>query len=176
MSLINNILSGARGHVVGRFFTSEFQNPTELGAAGVVRIRFGPGGTTTDGAVTVAADGLITQNLGRPFEFRIALSVGRDDPAGVSRVMIRQMVALDGIEANAVQIGETQAIEIDTANTNWIERVEAIYQFPAGALTWLELARDEDGNDSGGLITNPPTGTLLDWDDGFTAGLIIRTV
>ena len=175
MSLLSNILSGAGGATVGEFRTSDAQNPTELGDAGKIRVHFGDGGITTDQAVSVDSDGLVHQLIGRVYVMSLHLSFGRAGPAGVSRLMGRGMVALDGIVENAIQSGPTLSLEVDTANQIWEERINFRTSFPGGAIFWFEIARDEVGTDAGGLITNQPSGTLSGWNIAETASLVIRT-
>jgi hypothetical protein len=117
VSLLDDILSGAGGAEVGFFSTADAQIPSGLGDAGKIRIHFGAGGITSDGAIEVHPDGTIEQLIGRVYDMTLQFSMGRTGSAGgVSRMMGRAMCAMDGVEANAIQLGSTLSLEIDNAN------------------------------------------------------------
>lgn len=167
----NEFLVGERE--VGRFSTSDTQNPTGLGDANKIRVNYGPGGNTTGNEFTVAADGLITTNIG-DVQYRIDLNLrlGRLGAGGVSEILGRLMYAADGIEGNAVQSGSTFAVEIDNANAIFPERFDLAFTPATGSVFWVELARNNGSNDSGGLLTFTPAGDLSGWTIPTTAQII----
>lgn len=157
---------------IGSFSTTATQNPTGQGAAGVIKVNFGAGGTTSGGELTLAATGIITTNIELPEYFiEITARIGRETAAGIAIMHGRLMYAADGIEGNAVQVGSTSTTEMDDANTIWRERFELRFSPAVGSIFWLEFARDESGNDSGGILTQQPTGTLAGWNESNSASI-----
>lgn len=157
---------------LGSFSTTATQNPTGQGAAGVIKVNFGAGGSTSGGELTVAPTGIVTTNIEMPEYFiEITTRIGRETAAGVAILHGRLMYAADGIEANAVQVGSTSTTEMDDTNTIWRERFEIRFSPAAGSIFWVEFGRDESGNDSGGILTQQPTGTLAGWNESDSAAI-----
>lgn len=160
---------------IGTFETSATQNPTSRGDSGKIRVNFGAGGNTTGNEFTIAADGTITTNTGgEQYQFELMFRVGRTGAAGVSILVGRFMYASDGIEANAIQVGPTSVFELDNANAIFPESVVRHVAPATGSKIWFDIARDEDGNNSGGLLTVQPTGTLSGWNASNSASLQIE--
>lgn len=154
---------------LGSFATTATQNPTGTGSSGVIRINFGTGGTIGN-AVTVAPDGTFTiGSATEQLRMEFVIRIGRTGGAGVAILHGRAMYAEDGIEANAVQLGDTLTIELDDADTIWREYIPLTLDPVDGAKLWFEIARDESGNNSGGLLTEQPSGTLSGWNQSDTA-------
>ena len=171
------ILPDARVELVelGEFKTSIAQTPSGLGDAGKIRINFGTGGSTSGGEVTVAADGLITfATSDIQYRFDTLFAINRTSEPLEARLVGRMMFAADGIEANAVQLGDTFAVEVADANSTWREEMKIEIKAVAGAILWFNLARDESGIDEGGLEVYQPSGTLSGWDTAPTARLRIN--
>jgi len=163
---------------IGSFETMAVQGPTGLGAAGVITINYGAGGSTTGGEFDVSAAGVITTNpasLDIEYRFIVGLRIGRTGGGGISIPLLRFMYAPDGIIGNAVQVGGTFSVEIDDPDTTWREVFDLNFAPVDGSVIFIEMARDEAGNNSGQLQAQQPTGTLSGWNDVATARLqIIR--
>jgi hypothetical protein len=171
-------ISGLTGNVqlvtFGQFDSFVPQNPTGLGAAGVVKMTFGPGGNTTGGEFTIAPSGIITTLKGGvQYRFDLVLRLGRTGAAGISEVMGRLMYAEDGIEANGIQIGGSFSVEIDDPDTIWREEFNINISPETGSLIWFEMARNNGSNNSGGLLTYDFVGDLASWNPTPTASLTI---
>lgn len=161
---------------IGLFATTVDQIPAGTGDANKIRINFGAGGNTVGNEFTVAPDGTITCNANSiQYQFELTARIGRFGGGGVAVFMGRFMYAADGIEANAVQIGDTFVVEIDNANTIWRENFIINFSPEIGSVCWFEVARDESGNNSGQILTVQPTGTLAaaGWGASNTAILEI---
>lgn len=157
---------------LGIFATAATQTPTGLGDAGKIRVNFGPGGDTVDGEFTVAPDGLVTCNKNSiQYDFRLSFRVARNGGAGVSEIIGRFMYAADGVEANAIQVGDTFAVKIDDDDTVWRESFELRFSPAAGSVIWFEVARNPGSNNSGQLETVQPGGDLSGWRQSNTASI-----
>lgn len=162
---------------IGQFSTSTTQNPTGLGESGKVRVNFGTGGSTSGSELTVAADGTITCNTDNiQYLIEITVRVGRTGASGVSILHGRLMYAADGIEANAVQVSSTSTTELDDGDTIWREMFELSLEPANGSKFWIEFARDESGNNSGGILTQQPTATLAGWNPSNSASITFNRV
>ncbi len=162
---------------IGQFSTSVTQNPTARGDAGKIRVNFGAGGSTTGNELTVARDGTITSNVGDvQYLVEITIRVGRTGFSGVSILHGRLMYAADGVEANAVQVSSTSTTELDDSDTIWRERFELALEPASGSKFWIEFARDESGNNSGGILTQQPTATLSGWNASNSASITFYKV
>jgi hypothetical protein len=157
---------------LGVFATSETQTPTGLGDAGKIRVNFGPGGSTVGGEFSIAADGLITCNKDSiQYDFGLSFRIARNGGAGESEIMGRFMYAPDGVEANAVQTGDTFSVKLDDDDTVWRESFELRFSPLAGSLIWFEVARNPGSNNSGQLETVQPAGDLSGWAASNTASI-----
>lgn len=157
---------------LGIFATAATQTPTGLGDAGKIRVNFGPGGDTVDGEFTVAPDGLVTCNKNSiQYDFGLSFRVARNGGAGESEIMGRFMYAADGVEANAIQVGDTFAVKIDDDDTVWRESFELRFSPAVGSVIWFEIARNPGSNNSGQLETVQPGGDLSGWNQSNTASI-----
>lgn len=162
---------------IGQFSTSATQNPTGTGDSGKIRVSFGTGGSTSGNELTVAADGTVTCNTDNiQYLIEITVRVGRTGASGVSILHGRLMYAADGVEANAVQVSSTSTTEVDDGNTIWRERFELSLEPASGSKFWIEFARDESGNNSGGILTQQPTATLAGWNASNSASITFYRV
>lgn len=155
---------------IGEFRTSTTQNPTGLGDTGKIKVNFGIGGDTQSHEFSVSSGGVVTCNTDNiQYDIDLTLRIGRTGAAGVSILLGRLMYADDGIEANAVQVNSTSVTEIDDQDTIWREEFKFRLEPSSGAIFWIEIARDEAGNNSGGILTVQPTATLASWNPSDSA-------
>ena len=165
---IRNLLAGGSTSLsveytnIVTFASTATQSPTGLGSAGKVQVSFGAGGTTSGGEFTIDPDGTINTNLnGIQYTFDIVIRPARLGASGISIVMARFLYSADGTRTDTVQVGDTFSVEIDNANTIWRESFNGTFSPAVGSQLWLEVARDEAGDDSGELRADQPTGTLV---------------
>ena len=162
---------------IGSFETTTTQNPTGQGDAGKITINYGAGGSTSGGEFTVNANGVTDVNApaaGIQYNYMVGLRIGRTGAPGVAVPLLRFMYAADGIIGNAVQVGGSYSVEIDDGNTIWREAFDLDFTPAVGSLFFVEMARDESGNNSGGLIARQPTGTIASWNPVSVARISIR--
>ena len=120
------------------------QNPTGLGIANSLKVSFGDAeGVITD-PVMIDVDGKITFNDGGLVRVTTLLQFGREGASGVSDLFFRYLV-------NGAQLG--RSINQHLANSNSLGYFEITNWFnaPAGVTLELEIMRDLNGNNSGGL-------------------------
>ena len=162
---------------IGEFIETADQDPNGLGSAGILGVSFGAGGDTTNSEFTVSSAGVITCNAAganSQYHFNGTFYIGRSGAAGVSVLHLRMMYAADGVPGNAAQLGSTYTTLMDDPDYIFREQLNHIFAMPQGAIFWVEIARDESGNNSGGLTNQPPTATLAGWNSTFTARLRIN--
>jgi hypothetical protein len=152
--------SGSTGHVdlinLGQFDSFDAQNPTGLGAPGIIKMTFGAGGNTSGDEFTIAPTGVITTNKGDlQYTLDLTVRIGRLGAAGNSEIVGRLMYAADGIEGNAVQFGGSFSVLVDDPDTIWREEFNLKLRPATGSILWFEIARNNGSNNSGGLLTTP---------------------
>ncbi|AUR89678.1 hypothetical protein NVP1131O_09 [Vibrio phage 1.131.O._10N.222.49.A8] len=163
---------------IGSFGSASLQQPTGLGATGKIQVSFGAGGNTSGNEFQIDPDGTInTLSNGIQYTFDITIRPARTGASGVSVIMARFMYSADGTRTDSVQLGSTFSVEIDNAKTIWRESFTGTFSPAIGSELWLEIARDEGGDNSGDLRAEQPSGTLLadtpPWGDVNTARLTI---
>lgn len=176
VNVFSEVAEDTQKELVAFFTTVSAQNPTGLGDANKIKINFGAGGVSDNGEFNVGADGVVETLLNSTqYTIQLTMRISRTGGAGVAIVMARLMYAEDGIEGNAVQSGGTFGVKIDDADTIWREVVTFDFIPAVGSKFWFELARDDAGNNSGGLLSAQPTGTLLSagWNPVASATLEI---
>jgi hypothetical protein len=162
---------------LGQFNSFVTQNPTGLGAAGIVKITYGAGGDTAGNEFSVAPTGIVTCNKGGiEYQFDLTIRIGRLGAAGNSEIMGRLMYAADGIEGNAIQFGGSFSVLVDDPDTIWREEFNLNFRPDTGSLLWFEIARNNGSNNSGGLLTYAFVGDLASWNRTPTASLSIGRV
>jgi hypothetical protein len=170
--------SGSTGHVdlinLGQFDSFDAQNPTGLGAPGIIKMTFGAGGNTTGDEFTIAPTGVITTNKGDvQYTLDLTVRIGRLGAAGNSEIVGRLMYAADGIEGNAIQFGGSFSVLVDDPDTIWREEFNLKLRPATGSILWFEIARNNGSNNSGGLLTYDLLGDLSSWNPTPTASLTI---
>jgi len=161
---------------IGDFSTIATQEPTGTGDAGKIIVNYGVGGSTSGGEFSVDGAGITTTNapaLDIEYNFRVDLRLGRASSPQVAIPLARFMYASDGIQGNAVQVGGTFGVEIDDQDTIWRESFDLDFVPAIGSIFFIELARDESGNNSSGLLSVQPSGTLSGWNPVPTARMRI---
>jgi len=178
-----NQVSGFIGHVeyvdLGSFISEVQQSPAGLGLSNAIVVTYGAGGTTSDGGYTVLPvgdpnEGKIICNKGEAQrEFGLTVRVGRQGAGGESEVVAWLMYAEDGIIANAVQIGSTFTEVVDNARIFSPVNFKSQLRPATGSILWVQLARNNGANDSGGLYTLELLGDLATLNPSPSATLSI---
>ena len=136
------------------------QDPVGLGTP--MRVSFGP--AQSNAFFDLAADGTLTVNTADEYTFRTKLTVGREGAGGESQLYVRVML-------NGVQAGVSNHAIIDSARLEFPLVLEGVLAVDVGDVLWVELARDLDGADSGGLRAGNPD--LVGWAASPSARLTI---
>ncbi len=121
------------------------QDPPGLGVA--QQITFGPPTVTAQFGVDAA--GAITCLVTDEYTFRLRLSVGRESNPGEAQLYFRALV-------NGTPIGYSAAAIIDNQRTEIPITFEGVANMTAGDVLTIEMIRDTDGNNSGGLRAGVP--------------------
>ncbi|WPH64805.1 hypothetical protein [Vibrio phage vB_VpaP_SJSY21] len=160
---------------VGYFSTTSTQEPSGLGASNSLVLSFGPGGITSDGEFLVGSDGIIERLSGDDqIDMEIILRFTRDTNAGEARMVARLMHAPDGV--NFVQLKDTFGAILDSSENLGRETFSLKLNLAEGSKTYVEIARDPAGRDTGGIGTFELTGDLATWAPVPSASLdILKT-
>lgn len=126
------------------------QVPSGLDTA--LQVKFGPATGTSADPVVLAADGVITFNVGGTYLFNGFGNFERQGSSGgVSVTAFRALL-------NGVQVSPTKAVELDTPGFIVPYELTIPITVEAGdELTW-EIMRDSSGVDQGGLYTHTMLG------------------
>lgn len=162
----------AKYRTIANFSSTSTQNPTGTGDSGKIKMTFGGGGSSPDGELTTAASGITTFHKGFiQYSFRLVMRIGRAGATGESIVVTRFMYASDGVEANAVQVGPSSVTMLDNQRAIWPEIFTFNFEPAEGSIMWIEIARDEAGDNSGGLLTEQPSGSMASWASSHSASI-----
>lgn len=166
-----------RYRAIANFESQLTQEPTGLGDSNKIKLTFGGGGTSTDGLLTMASTGITTFHKGGfQYAIRLAVRLGRSNATGESIIGIRFMYAADGVEGNAVQIGPTLITMIDNQKSIWPEIFYFNFDPAEGSILWAEIGRDESGDNSGGVLTVQPTGSMSSWEESNSCSVYFEAL
>lgn len=162
--------SRTRGISIERIFdgvsVASVQNPTGTGIANAIQVEFGPAQNTVTDSVQLLVDGTVRINQSGTYRFKIALQFGRSGQVGSSILLFRVT------DAAGNQLGRSISALIDDADTDRYLENDTWLTVPAPVDLKFEIMRDNNGNDSGGLIATVPdpegAGT---WNDAPTAAM-----
>lgn len=139
------------------------QDPAGLGTP--MQVVFEEGVSTPQ--FQINPDGSVLCLITDEYEVTALFSVGRSGAAGVSQIYIRALI--DG-----VQEGFSRHTIMDTDDFEISLNFARTLEVTAGQVVTFEVARDTDGNNSGGLRAGVPD---IAWNPSPSAHLIInRTV
>lgn len=126
-----------------------------------IQVSFGAAQNGLADPVMVDSLGTVTFNETGLYTVTLRLSVGRLTGAGTAKVLARGLF-------NDVQIGTISHTFIDSVDIEFpVFLTQDFLITAAGATLKWELARDSDGNNSGGLLPFSPT--TLPWGDSPSA-------
>lgn len=122
-------------------------------------VTFGAGGTTADGSVTVASDGVVTINTAGYFSIKQRFRAGRTGASGVSQVFFWAEISTDGGSSWAVT-GNSVDIPLSDSNDTIVFFDLSFLSLPAGVKVRNRFARSSTGNNSGDLRAASPSAAL----------------
>lgn len=143
---------------------SDFTMQIPTGTDTPLQITFGGAQNSTDGEVSLAADGALTANINKNFLISIALQYGRNNAGMASWLFFRVLV--DGVAAP-----DPAFAKLDNSNAAFPVQFRGRVALNAGEVFTVEMIRDSQGFDDGELITETPT--LVDWDQSPSAKLTV---
>jgi len=121
------------------------QDPPGLGTP--LQVIFG--GVDASDQWSVDATGAFTCIIAGQYDIRMKLSIGREGSPGVSQIYARVLL-------NGVPEGSTSHTIVDNGRSEWPSILEFSRTFDAGDVVTVEIVRDTDGHDSGGLRAGVP--------------------
>jgi hypothetical protein len=154
------------------------QDPTGLGLSNAIQVVFGAAATATNGCAKVYANGdieILDNTL--PCDLVVTVRAGRVGSAQVSKLIGWMEVATDGVTFVQPSTSDSAAIEFDSADvaSREVFMITIDPALPNGTKLRLLFARDESGNNSGGLISFSPTATLSGLNANPSAQLVIKS-
>ena len=158
------LVGGAVGEVL-RSASITAQNPTGLGVP--LQIVFGAASGSGSTPVQISAAGLVTFNQAGKYAVRIKFQVGRIGGAGVAIVLTRMI-------KNGAPLGSPDVSYINSSDSISVKESRVALDVLAGDTVIFQVARDPSGNNSGGLTTFTPTGSLSSWGTTASALLVIE--
>lgn len=140
--MIERILEGVSLAVV--------QNPVGLGIANSIKVEFGAAQGSLSDPVMLDVNGKVTFNESGLVRVTALLQFGRDGASGTSDLYFRYLV-------NGVQLGRSINQHLGNSDDLGYFEITNWFNAPATATLELEVMRDLDGNNSGGLSQHIPT-------------------
>jgi len=141
------------------------QNP--IGTDNPLQIEFGTAVNGPTDPVQMDATGLVTFNETDEYAISFFFEYGRLGAGQVSWLFWR-------IKVNGVQSGNSVFAKLDGANDDVPVQFEIARVFNEDDFFTVELMRDSQGNNTGGLLSETPT--PIDWNRAPSANIVIRRV
>jgi hypothetical protein len=135
------------------------QDPVGLGTALQVTL----GAPQSTPFFSVDANGLITCLQGDEYTFDLNFGIGREGAAGESQIYIRTLV-------NGVQSGNSAVAIVDNARIEIPISFHGVLTLNTSDVLTIEIARDTDGDNSGGLRAGLPD---IGWNPAPSAQVVI---
>ena len=162
-----------KSQVIANFQDATKQEPTGLGIDGMVTVKFGPAMSSNDNELSIDENGIITFDVDDNFNFYFTTHASRSGNGPEAILLVRLMYAADGIVENAVQISNTGIMGLIDKKVHGKQNYHLDLDVVAGSKMWVEMARDEAGDDDGYIDTLQPSGTLASWNQTTSAVCII---
>jgi hypothetical protein len=146
--------------VESALYTASFidQDPPGLGVAQQITL----GAPDTTAYFSVDAAGAITCLQTDEYGVHLRFGIGREGAAGESQIYLRLLV-------NGVQFGNSAVAIIDNARIEIPAIFEGTLNLTANDVVTLEMIRDTDGDNSGGLRAGSPD--VVGWNPSPSASL-----
>lgn len=126
------------------------QEPTGKGIANAINVEFGAAQGTASDPVQLDVNGKATFNEGGLYRIKVVFQFGRTGGAQIAEVLFRFLV-------NDVQLGRTVGVKLGNADDLRYIDIDNWFNVPEGATLDVQVMRDNNGNDSGGLFQTLPT-------------------
>lgn len=146
---------------------SSFNNQNPVGTDNPLQIEFGPAVNNLTDPVQMDANGLVTINQTDEYAVSFFFEYGRSGSGNVSWLFWR-------LKVNGVQSGNSVFAKLDGSNDDVPVQFEIARKFNEDDFFTVELMRDSQGNNSGGLLSETPT--PIDWNPAPSANIVIRRV
>lgn len=122
-------------------------------------VKFGAGGTTSDGSLSVDSDGIITILKDKYLSIKQRFRAGRSGASGTSDLFFWAEISLDGGLSWSV-IGNSVDIALENSSDTTVFFDLANIRLPAGVKLRNRFARSGDSDDSGDLRPLLPSTAL----------------
>lgn len=139
------------------------QNPAGLDMP--LQIEFGAAVNGPTDPAQMDANGLVTINQTDEYDISFFFEYGRVGMGSVAWLFWR-------LKVNGTQSGNAVFAKLDGANDDIPVQFEISRSFNAGDIFTVELIRDSQGDNSGGLLSETPTPG--DWNAAPSANLVVR--
>lgn len=136
-----------------KLFKQGYQTPPQT-------VKFGAGGITSDGNLSVDSSGEITILTEKHTSIKQRFRAGRTGASGVSDVFFWAEISTDGGN-NWDVLGNSVDITLSSSNDVTVFFDIANLKLPAGIMLRNRFARSSDGDDSGDLRPATPSATLV---------------
>lgn len=141
------------------YVSSIVQNPSSLDVP--VQVSYGTGATSTNGIISVDAQGTITCLKSGPLFFKTRHRVGRSGASGISHVFQWIETSLNG-GTTWIKIGNSISVSLDNSNDVAFFFDSTPFFMQAGQKLRSMIARSSlGGSNSGGLLPEQPSAALL---------------
>jgi hypothetical protein len=165
VSAASSVSGGANGSQLRTDIVLETSNytdqiPTGLGVP--LQVIFGSPDTTTWWSVDAA--GAMTCLVTGTYTLRLKTQAGRRDVAGVAQIYTRVLI-------NGSQVGDSSHVIMSSDDFEIPQFYNSTLTFTAGDILTVEIVRDTDGVDSGGLYAGNPD--VVGWNPSPSAKIEI---
>lgn len=146
--------------------TALSQEPTGLGDANKIPVEFGAAQLTISDPVMLSSSGVLTFNQTGLYWLKPEMIVGRTGGSGESNILFRALV--NGAQTSIPTQGfliDNQRIKFTYSEVTWVY----IPDGGEGTTMQVEMCRDPNGNNSGGLFQDEVTAT--GWNQSSCATL-----
>lgn len=138
------------------------QQPTAENTS--IQVEFGPAQLLASDPVNLLADGSVICNINGTYTFNVTMAAGRTGAASVSWIYARALI-------NGFQGAGSALAKLDNANVVIPLQFSFNLDMSAGQILTVEIYRDSDGNNSGGLIAGIPN--LAGWNNASCAAITV---
>ena len=138
---------------------SDFTTQSPTGTDAPMVVKFGAGGTSSDGLVTMSSAGVITINKGGPFAFPMRAHVGRSGNIGDAELFIQMERSTDsGSTWSAISTTSFVAVENNDESVDFFGFISNLLD--SGDQIRFRFARSSNGANDGSLTPVTPTPAL----------------
>lgn len=137
-----------------------------LGLDTPLQVEFGASQGSTSDPIELKSNGAILIHKANQYTFRFFIQYGRTGSGGASMLFFKLLI-------DDVQAGNSIFTKLDGTGDDLPLFVDRTFNLTAGQVVTVEIIRDSQGNDSGGLFATTPT--LSDWNTAPSAKVIVSS-